>query len=268
MIHSKHYPFKKSSVSKKLAEDQESTKTILVIHGLFGNSDNWHSIAQALSSEFNIYTIDLPNHGQSSPLEQASYDTIATLINEWMQQIKLEKCFLLGHSMGGKVAMQLATQYPEKVQGLIVVDIAPVDYPSGHHDIFDGLKAINPQVIHSRKQADTILRDYEPLVPIRQFLLKSLIKGDNGFQWLIHIDNLFNNYVSIRSAPPLPASYQGNTLFIKGENSTYIQEKHRDTILHWFPTAQVKIIPDAGHWLHAEKPLPFTSLVKRFCHPH
>jgi esterase len=238
---------------------------LVVIHGLFGNSDNWHSIAQSLSEHFTVYCLDLPNHGKSDALENAAYDIMANHINTWMQTEGIETCFLLGHSMGGKVAMQFASQFPDKVKRLIVADIAPVDYESSHHSIFDGLKAIDLNQIKNRKEADTILAEYVETLGVRQFLLKSLIKADTGFAWQVNIDNLFNNYAQIRATPPFEKAYQGETLFIKGENSDYIQAQHKDAILHWFPNAQVKMIPATGHWLHAEKPLPFTSLVKRFC---
>ena len=247
---------------KKYGQQGEA---LVVIHGLFGNSDNWHSIAQSLSEHFTVYCLDLPNHGKSSPLIDASYDIMANEVNAWMQQENLNECFMLGHSMGGKVAMQFASQFPDKVTRLIVADIAPVNYDSSHHRIFDGLKAIDIKKIQNRKEADTILADYVEILGVRQFLLKSLIKTEEGFAWQIQIDNLFNNYAKIRATPPFDKVYQGDTLFIKGENSDYIQAEHKDAILTWFPKAQVKMIPATGHWLHAEKPLPFTSLVKRFC---
>jgi esterase len=238
---------------------------LVVIHGLFGSSDNWHSIAQSLSEHFTLYCLDLPNHGKSAALENAAYDTMANTINTWMEQEGIKNCFMLGHSMGGKVAMQFASQFSEKVKRLIVADIAPVSYESSHHVIFDGLKAIDLERIQNRKEADTILSRFVETLGVRQFLLKSLIKTEQGFSWQINIDNLFHNYAQIRSIPPFKKAYEGDTLFIKGEHSDYIQAEHKDAILTWFPKAQVKMIPATGHWLHAEKPLPFTSLVKRFC---
>ncbi|TBR37522.1 alpha/beta fold hydrolase [Marinomonas agarivorans] len=258
MIYSKHYP---------CLEPQQTTPTLVIMHGLFGNSDNWHSIAQSLSSHFDIYTLDLPNHGRSSRIRPASYDSMANLIKEWMQEKAIKRCFLLGHSMGGKVAMQFASQFADVLQGLLVADIAPVDYQSSHHDIFAGLQAIPPNIT-SRKLADTILQDYESTIGVRQFLLKNLVKSDNGYQWQIDIDNLLTSYDTIRAKPPLLNPFSGPTLFIKGEHSSYIQNKDKDAILSWFPNAEVKVIPATGHWLHAEKPLPFASLVRRFCQRH
>lgn len=260
MIHSNYYPL----IQQDAQNGNTNALTLVVIHGLFGNSDNWNSIAKELSNDFHVYTLDLPNHGKSERLDQPGYDTLATLVYQWMQSKQLEQCVLLGHSMGGKVAMQLASQHPECVEQLIVADIAPVDYESGHHDIFTGLKAIDLQSITSRKQADEILSEYEPTVTTRQFLLKSLVKSEVGFKWIIQLDNLAEHYVHIRAKPPLVSPYQGKTLFIKGENSAYIQQKHYEAIQRWFPQAQVKIIAGTGHWLHAEKPLSFVSLVKRF----
>lgn len=243
----------------------ESGPALVIIHGLFGNADNWHSIAQSLAEHFTVYCLDLPNHGASSPLEDATYPKMASAILAWANAAKLTSFYLLGHSMGGKVAMQMAAMAkPNQVKKLIIADISPVNYQPGHTEIFKGLKAVNEADIQSRKQADTILSQFEPSLPIRQFLLKNLTKKDNNFSLVISLDNIANSYATILKKPEISAPIDTPTLFIKGEKSNYIIADYQNAIMALFPNAEFKMIPGTGHWLHAEKPAAFTGLVKRF----
>ncbi|ADZ92333.1 alpha/beta fold hydrolase [Marinomonas mediterranea] len=250
MIHSKKYG--------------ENKPDLIVLHGLFGNADNWHSIAQSWSEFYTVHCLDLPNHGKSSPMEALSYPKMADSIVSWMTESDIDECYLLGHSMGGKVAMQLASNYPDKFKKLIVVDIAPVDYQPSHLEIFQGLAEIDSQRPASRKAADDILAKFESSVGVRQFLLKNLKKEESGFSIALARKNIEEGYSTILVKPRLSAPYNKPTLFIKGANSDYIQQKHTQETVAFFPEASVKVIPDTGHWLHAEKPVPFTNLVKRF----
>ncbi|SBS30983.1 Esterase YbfF [Marinomonas spartinae] len=250
MIHAKQYG--------------ESGPALVVLHGLFGNADNWHSIAKNWSETFRVYCIDLPNHGQSSALSDASYTNMAQAILQWAQETGLDKFYLLGHSMGGKVAMQMAALAPDNIIKLVVADIAPVDYPPSHTQIIKGLKAIDEADLTSRKQADSLLSKYEPSLPVRQFLLKNLERTDNGFKLAISLDNIAQSYTTILKKPEIDSPIQTPTLFIKGEKSDYIIADYQQDIIGLFPNAEFKMIPDTGHWLHAEKPIPFSSLVKRF----
>ncbi|NLQ18367.1 alpha/beta fold hydrolase [Marinomonas sp. M1K-6] len=238
---------------------------LIVIHGLFGNADNWHSIAQALAEHFTVYCIDLPNHGKSDAMPDASYPKMARAVLDWTALNKIDSFYLLGHSMGGKVAMQMAAMANAKqIEKLIIVDIAPVDYQPSHTRILEGLKAIDQSQPESRKAADTQLSQYEPNLAVRQFLLKNLVKSDTGFKLALAVDNIADSYSVILKKPRIEHPVDIPTLFIKGENSDYIVAEYQEAILAAFPNARFKIISGAGHWLHAEKPLPFTSLVKRF----
>ncbi|MFD1384739.1 alpha/beta fold hydrolase [Rhodanobacter aciditrophus] len=250
MIHAKQYGSDKPA--------------LVVLHGLFGNADNWHSLAQKWQEDFTVYCLDLPNHGKSSNLSPVSYKKMAAEINSWMEEQSLENIFLLGHSMGGKVAMQLTHDFPEKIKKLIVADIAPVDYQASHLEIFKGLTEINEQHPHSRKEADQILAPHEENMGVRQFLLKNLQRGDEGFYIHLGLEELKEGYDSILAKPEIDKATDTSTLFIKGEHSPYIQAKFQEQTLALFPNASVKMIPDTGHWLHAEKPVPFAGLVKRF----
>ena len=251
MIHAKQYG--------------ESGPALVIIHGLFGNADNWHSIAQSLAEHFTVYCLDLPNHGKSSALEEASYPKMASAILAWANSTQLSSFSLLGHSMGGKVAMQMAAMAkPNQVKKLIIADISPVDYQPGHTEIFKGLKAIDQADLQSRKQADTLLSQFEPSLPIRQFLLKNLTKTDKGLSLVLSLDNIANSYATILQKPEITTPIDTPTLFIKGEKSNYIVADYQSAIMALFPNAEFKMIPDTGHWLHAEKPAVFTGLVKRF----
>ncbi|TDO98710.1 alpha/beta fold hydrolase [Marinomonas balearica] len=250
MIHSKQY-----------GEDKPD---LIVLHGLFGNADNWHSIAQSWSEFYTVHCLDLPNHGKSSPMDSPDYPKMADAIIAWMEESNIGPCYLLGHSMGGKVAMQLASSFPSKFKKLIVVDIAPVDYQPSHLEIFQGLAAIDSARPSSRKAADDLLAQYESNMGVRQFLLKNLKKEETGFSIGLARENIQEGYPSILAKPPLSAPYNNPTLFIKGANSDYIQQKHTKETVAFFPNTNVKIIPDTGHWLHAEKPIPFGNIVKRF----
>ncbi|PYF84201.1 esterase [Marinomonas alcarazii] len=238
---------------------------LIVIHGLFGNADNWHSIAQSLAEHFTIHCVDLPNHGKSDSMSEASYPKMASAVLEWAKANNINTFYLLGHSMGGKVAMQMAAiAEAGQIEKLIVVDIAPVDYEPSHTRILDGLKAIDEALPASRKEADSLLSQYESSLGVRQFLLKNLTKKEQGFSLDLSVHNIADSYPVILKKPEINAAVNIPTLFIKGENSDYIVADYQDAIVKLFPQASFKIISGAGHWLHAEKPVPFSSLVKRF----
>tara|TARA_R110001606_G_scaffold61892_1_gene144354 strand:+ start:2794 stop:3555 length:762 start_codon:yes stop_codon:yes gene_type:complete len=251
MIHAKQYG--------------SSGPNLIVIHGLFGNADNWHSIAQSLAEHFTVYCIDLPNHGKSDSMSDASYPKMAEAILNWAELNKIDSFYLLGHSMGGKVAMQMAAMATAgQIEKLIVVDIAPVDYQPSHTRILEGLKAIDESLPSSRREADALLSKYESNLAVRQFLLKNLARSEEGFKLELSVNNIADSYSTILKKPMIKSAVSIPTLFIKGENSDYILAEYQEAILASFPNATFKIISGAGHWLHAEKPLPFTSLVKRF----
>ena len=202
-------------------------------------------------------------------MPDATYPKMAEAILDWATLNNIDSFYLLGHSMGGKVAMQMAgmattTQNKTQIEKLIVVDIAPVDYQPSHTRILEGLKAIDESQPSSRKEADTLLSQYESNLAVRQFLLKNLVRNEQGFKLELAVNNIADSYSTILKKPVIEAAVNIPTLFIKGENSDYIVEEYQEAILAAFPNANFKMIAGAGHWLHAEKPLPFTSLVKRF----
>ena len=181
-----------------------------------------------------------------------------------LDSLHINSVNLLGHSMGGKLAMAFALAQPQRVSKLVLADIAPVAYPARHNTIFAGLNAVDLTAISSRNEADAKLADYIDEPSVRQFLLKSLLKQDDKFSWRFNLAALQKNYQQLIGAPLVNGCYNGPTLFIKGGESDYKLPEHKAQIMQLFPQAQAKVIQGTGHWLHAEKPAVFTKLVKDF----
>nr|WP_067298837.1 alpha/beta fold hydrolase [Marinobacterium profundum] len=243
---------------------QGQGEPLLILHGLFGSLDNWGSQAKALASEYQVISIDLRNHGRSPHDPEMTYAAMAQDLIELMDSLGIDSARVLGHSMGGKAAMQLALSAPERVGKLIVVDIAPVQYPDHHGDVFSGLQAIDLSTVKSRSDAEKQLAPRIEDAMVRAFLLRNLYRTEAGqFDWRFNLQALHHGYPNI-SAPPTGAPFAGPTLFIKGGNSDYIQAAHRDAILGLFPAAGYKVVEGTGHWPHAEKPALMTRLIQSF----
>lgn len=237
---------------------------LVILHGLFGSADNWYSISRELETEFTMYLVDQRNHGDSPHSDEWNYEVMAEDLHELLDEEGLDKIFLMGHSMGGKVAMTFAANYPERVERLIVADISPRYYPVHHDVIIDGLQAINLPEIQSRKEADDALAEYIPDFGTRQFLLKSLGRNADGFYWKINLGVIVKNIEIVGKALKENALYKGKTLFLAGGKSDYIQEKDMEDILTHFPKFQLITISDAGHWLHAEQPKAVVREIRHF----
>jgi esterase len=237
---------------------------IVLIHGLLGSRENLNGIAKSLAKNFDVIAVDLPNHGLSPHRNEISYHLMAADITQLMTDLGIEKYALLGHSMGGKVAMQLAIDHPEKVKKLIVVDVAPVAYPAKHNNIFNALGEVDLTALGSRKDADRFLQPLIPEHSVRQFLLKSLVRQNDRFIWRFNLKGLMKNYHHISKSIHGNGSYLGPTLFVKGGNSDYIAPQHRPSVLNHFPNSKARIISDTGHWPHAEKPELFNRVVNSF----
>ncbi|MCP5208114.1 MAG: alpha/beta fold hydrolase [Hahellaceae bacterium] len=243
---------------------------IILLHGLFGSWENLGSIARSLASDYQVYCLDLRNHGRSPHTDVMNYDLMSEDVYRFMQLHGIDKAHLLGHSMGGKTAMQLALNHPEVVDKLLVADIAPVQYPPHHEAIIAGLQSLDLASLASRADAEKQLANYVNELPVRQFLLKNLVKsGAASFTWRMNLAAIIANYPAIsagQTAPKgtLPHGYQGPVLFIKGGNSDYITAKYASLVATLFPHAVMRIIPSTGHWLHAEKPALFLQIVRRF----
>lgn len=234
-------------------------KPLLILHGYLGMSDNWKTLAgQFVSEGFQAHAIDLRNHGRSFHSDEFTYDAMVQDILEYCKENNLEKVSIIGHSMGGKVAMFFATKYPEMVDKLIVADIGPKYYRPHHQDIMAGLNAIDFSEKPDRSQVEEILKQHIPDFGTRQFLMKSLHwvePGQLGFRFNLLV---FNEKIdNIGQALPENAIFEKSTLFLKGGNSNYIREDDLELIKHHFPNSEIKTIANAGHWLHAENPKDF-----------
>ncbi|GAB2666295.1 alpha/beta fold hydrolase [Vibrio panuliri] len=238
--------------------------TIVLIHGLFGNLDNLGLLARNLKQDHQVLSIDLRNHGLSFHHELHTYQAQAEDVKALLQHLNIERSTLIGHSMGGKVAIKVAELLETQVQQLLVLDMAPVDYQVQRHDnVFAGLQAVNSAKPESRKQALEILAQHIELEGVRQFLSKSLYKNDNHLAWRFSVENLWNNYRHIMSWQPIQ-QISTPTLFIKGANSDYLQAEHQRDIQAQFSQAKAHIIANTGHWLHAEKPEEVLRIIRKF----
>jgi esterase len=239
---------------------------LIILHGLMGSLDNWQTIGKQLSTYFQVFLIDQRNHGRSPHSKEFSYDLLVGDLLDFMQQQGIQKADFIGHSMGGKVVMSLALQHPDRVGKLIVVDVAPVEYEDRHSQVFKALFAVDLKTIKSRQEAETILRsnlgDDEATV---QFLMKGLYRDDdNKFQWRFNVQVLYDACDDISSGITGDKPFEGETLFIKGEKSEYINASNFSEIIDLFPNNQLVEIAGAGHWVHAENPVEFTKAVEKF----
>ena len=237
---------------------------IVILHGLFGSSDNWLSQGKILSEKYRVILVDLRNHGQSPHDEANDYPTMAGDVKALLDLLKIKPIHLMGHSMGGKVAIQFSLLYPEYLKSLTVVDIAPKKYPMHHDRIMEGLKAIPIQTLESRNMADSHLQNYVSNQGIRQFLLKNLQRMPDGhFQWKINIPILERNLGYLLGMEFSSGVFDKPSLFIRGARSNYVEPGDEKYIFPLFPTAQIVSL-DTGHWVHSEKPEEFLHTVFTF----
>jgi esterase len=241
---------------------------IVLIHGLFGSLENLNMVAKSLALSYCITSIDVRNHGDSFHANSMEYGELAQDIINVLNHLNIESCILLGHSMGGKVAIQVALEHPERVSKLLIADIAPVSYPPHHLEIIKGLQTINLSKVYRRKDADEQLSPYVDNLSTRQFLLRNLVQNSQGqFSFRCSLTDIALCYPQIMKANELPkgkSAFTGQTLFIKGGDSNYILTEHRAAIAKLLPNSKAKIIQGAGHWLHAEKTVAFNKIVNDF----
>ena len=238
----------------------------VILHGFLGMSDNWKSLGAKFSDEgFEMHLIDQRNHGKSFHNDEFSYEILVQDLKRYCDFHELNNIILLGHSMGGKTAMLFAVTYPEMVSKLIVADIAPKFYPRHHHDILNGLSALDFKVTKSRIQAEEILNNFVTHVPTRNFLLKNIYWMEKGQLALrINLDALIENIDEIGEELPTHVTFEGEALFLKGDRSEYVSEEDEKAITSQFDNAMIVTIKNAGHWLHAENPEGFFEAVMNF----
>lgn len=246
-----------------------SGKTLIILHGLFGMLDNWLSIAKILSKNFEVFILDLRNHGRSEQNDIFNYQVMAADLKEFLEEQNIFKCHILGHSMGGKVALQFAALYPGYVEKLILADIFPKDYPEerpDHIKIFKAIKAIESIDYTSRTQAENKILDIIKDERLAMFLFKNLKKTENKITWRFHADAILKNYPSIKANIYIPNSIKVPTLLIKGGLSDYVSESDMATSNKMFDNIKFKELKQAGHWLHVDQKKDFIEFCQNFLH--
>lgn len=240
----------------------QTRPTMVFLHGLFGDMNNLGIIARPFLDEYPLLRIDLRNHGRSFHSSEMNYPAMAKDVHQLLVTLNINKIILIGHSMGGKTAMRIANDYPELVEKLIVIDISPVSYTENHHDdVFAGLFAVAESGVTSRSEAKKILLDVMHDAPVTDFLLKSF-DANTKERFRFNPQELFNNYAHLMHWEDVHCSTP--TLFIRGGESEYIQNSHRESILKQFPKSRGAIISGAQHWVHAEKPQQVIRAIQQF----
>ena len=240
-------------------------KPIIILHGLFGSSDNWLTHAKKLADYFKVYLVDQRNHGHSPWSDDFSYQIMADDLHDLVTKEGLSDFILMGHSMGGKTAMLYTQQHEELVEKLIIVDMGVKEYPIHHDTILEGLNSLDLSVIKTRSEAEEKLGNHIENLSIRQFLLKNLYWVEKGkLGWRINIPVLEKEMSAIIGALPFKEVFT-ETLFMRGGQSNYILEEDENQLLSYFPIAEIHTIEKAGHWIHSEVPDEFIEEVLGFC---
>lgn len=241
-----------------------SAKPMIILHGLFGSCDNWLTQAKLFVEDYHVYTVDQRNHGLSPHSDDFDYTFMANDLLEFIEDHQLKDPIIIGHSMGGKTAMNFAIAHPDKLAVLIIVDIAPRAYDLEHYAIAKGLNAITVDSLTTRNEADEQLSKFVPEPDVRQFLLKNLQrKPEGGFIWKINLKTITEKLSNVGVNILYKGTFDKPTLFIKGNRSEYVREEDVNHILEIFPQATLQGM-DTGHWVQAEKPKEFVEVVTSY----
>lgn len=242
------------------AQNLHNNSPILLVHGLFGSLDNLGVLARDLVTDHDILQVDMRNHGLSPRSDEMNYPAMAQDLLDTLDAHNIEKATVIGHSMGGKAVMALTALAPDRIDNLVAIDIAPVDYHVRRHDeIFAAINAVTSAGVSSRQQAATVMREFLAEEGVIQFLLKSFVDGE----WRFNVPVLWDQYPHIVGWETIPA-WDHPALFIPGGNSPYVTEAYRDALLSQFPQARAHVIAGAGHWVHAEKPDAVLRAIRRY----
>lgn len=240
---------------------------LLILHGLFGSSDNWLTMAKQLSSTYRVFIIDLRNHGQSPHSQEWNYTLMAQDIEDFCIKHQLDKIYIVGHSMGGKTVMKMAELYPTRIKKMMVIDIAPRYYPVHHHQILKALNELDFDLVNTRKLAEEQLEKAIQDLGTRQFLLKNIFwKTENKLAWRFNLEVISKNIETV--GEPTPADIDKvceiPVCFVKGEKSDYIKLEDEQSINHQYPNSKIISIPNAGHWVHAENPAGLYAVMTNY----
>ncbi len=251
-------------VNHQVSTDCPDKPWIMLIHGLFGSLDNLSALRRQLTKSFQVLSVDLPDHGKSEFTQSFSFVHYARHITELVYKLNITQLSIVGHSLGGKVAMQIALDQHELISHLIVLDIAPVAYLPRHTNVFQGLRNVELSDTTSRKGADVALSKYVVESSTRQFLLKSIYNENGIWRWRFNLELLEKDYAKLSSAIYSVQPFLGPVLFIKGGNSDYLLPEHKSSVVKLFPNSRSRVVTDTGHWLHAEKPELCAKLMLAF----
>jgi esterase len=245
--------------------DQDDGSPVVILHGLLGSARNWSSFAKQLGATHRVFALDLRNHGASPWADEMTYDQMAEDVRAFLARQGLPAA-VIGHSMGGKVAMRLALAHGQEVLRLVVVDVAPVAYGRDFNAYVDAMRALELSAISRRSEADALLAEQIDDAGVRGFLLQNLVSGEDGLVWRVPLQALAENMPGLTGFPePRDGEqYAGPALFVTGERSDYVRPEHHAAIRQLFPNAQFAAIADAGHWVHAEQPQKFFEVVSAF----
>ncbi|EPN6592292.1 esterase [Citrobacter freundii] len=250
----------KLNIRAQSAQNLHNNSPIVLVHGLFGSLDNLGILARDLVADHDIIQVDMRNHGLSPRSPEMNYPAMAQDLLDTLDDRQIEKAIFIGHSMGGKAVMALTALAPERVERLVAIDIAPVDYHVRRHDeIFAAINAVTDAQASSRQQAASVMRQHLQEEGVIQFLLKSFVDGE----WRFNVPVLWDQYPHIVGWETIPA-WEHPALFIPGGNSPYVIEAYREQLLAQFPQARAHVIAGAGHWVHAEKPEAVLRAIRRY----
>jgi esterase len=247
-------------------ESEGAGDPVVILHGLMGSCENWRSVRAEWAKRFFVICVDLPNHGKSPHAATVDLGSMGDDVMETVRALGIfTPILLVGHSLGGKVAMQMASEHAERVCGLVVVDISPRAIQPVHLFVLRACQQLDLAAAQRRSELDTALAAFIPQLETRDFLLKNVARDSFGqFVWRVPLQNLIDNYRVVSVAPPLVAPYAGPSLFVAGETSPFRMRDDEALIRGWFPAARFVTIPDAGHLVHTDQPEAFVSAVRVF----
>jgi esterase len=238
---------------------------IIILHGLFGMLDNWQTLARKLAEKYTVFIVDQRNHGRSPHTETHDYPSMAEDLCLFMESQFVLKAHIIGHSMGGKTAMQFATHYPDMVDHLVIVDIAPKTYPAGHDAIFTALLDLDLAKAENRKEVGEQLAVNIADIGVRQFIMKNIVRDpERGFRLRMNLPVIHRDYQKILNNLEMDDSFEGPSLFVRGGRSPYVQESDLADIQEFFPQARLETVANSGHWVHAEQPEALLELLFSF----
>jgi len=243
-------------------EVQGDGHPLVILHGFLGSSENWRAMRKRFATTYQVFSVDQRNHGSSPHSSTMNYGAMTEDLREFLSEHGLSQVFLLGHSMGGKVAMQFASESPQSIEKLVIVDIGPKAYPPAHRLLLQAMQNLKLRGLKTYGEAEAALGATISDVPLRKFIVKNLTRDRNGeFQWRIGLDSLAANYDQLSKAPALSNSFENPTCFIRGALSRFIDDQDFTAIRKHFPLAEFHTVLNAGHWVHIDAPEEFYRIV-------